>query len=130
MEEAVLSFGTIRHLEDGICEVVVDDGVEMTRAMVDEYHDHLSSYYPHDFAILVNKKNDYTYDFEAQQHLATLPNIRAIAVLVYRRASEIATQALHNIKRDHQWNLRIFYDRDKALQWLESQLTITHSETA
>lgn len=119
-----LSFCVIHHLDNQVCEVIVHEGVEMDDLMVDEYHAYLEAYYDGPFMLLVNKENNYTYTFSAQQRVADLVNIKAIAVLAYRRSTEIATQALKNFKREHEWNLQIFHDRNLALEWLESQLAL------
>ena len=124
MSDAILSFCVINHLDNDVCEVIVNEGVEMDDAMVDEYHAYLENYYNRPFGLLVNKENNYTYSFSAQQRVADLANIKAIAVLAYRRSTEIATQALHNFKREHEWNLKIFFDRMEALEWLDSQLAL------
>lgn len=124
METTAMGFGVIQYLDNKIAEVIIDEGVEMNDAMVDAYHAHLDDHYSGPFALLVNKKNNYTYTFSAQQQLANLPNIRAMAVVVYRRSTEIATRALLNVKRDHAWNLKTFYDRDEALAWLKSELSV------
>ena len=121
MEETILSFGLIKQHNKQLCEVIIDKGVEMDDAIIDEYHACLNAKYSGPLYLLVNKKNDYTYTFSAQQRLATLPNIKAIAVVVYRRSTEIATQALQNFQREIDWNLKIFHDRHEAIDWLESQ---------
>ena len=124
MSKEKLDFGVINRLEKQIAEVIIEQGIEINDAMVDEYHRYLDKHYSGDFGLLVNKINQYTYSFTAQQRLATLPNIKAIAVVVYRRSTEIATEALLNIKRTHEWNLKTFYDRDEALSWLTLQLSL------
>lgn len=46
-------------------EVVVDEGVEINDAMVDEFHTYLGERYKGFFALLIDKKNSYTYTFSA-----------------------------------------------------------------
>lgn len=123
MGDINLSFCTIRHLDNQVCEVIVNEGIEMDATMVDEYHAYLNNYYDLPFALLINKKNNYAYNFDAQKRVADIANIKAMAVLVYRRSTEIATQALNNFKREYEWNLKIFYEREEALQWLQSEMS-------
>ena len=86
--------------------------------MVGEYHDFLLKEMSHPFAVLINKKNSYTYTFDAQRHLGTLPELRAIAVLAYNDMTVKTTQGLIAIPRDISWTIKIFNQRDVALQWL------------
>ncbi|MFO7604320.1 MAG: hypothetical protein R6X06_10975 [Gammaproteobacteria bacterium] len=123
METIDLGFGVARPIGSNINELIVHQGVEIDDAMVHQYHAYLNRQYPQPFGLLINKKHDYSYTFEAQQDLGTLANIRAIAILVHRRSSAIAAQSLQNIKRESAWNAKIFHDYTDALAWLESQLT-------
>ena len=122
MTYSILSFGQIGTIEPRISEVVVNSGIEMNMDMVIEYHDYLTSHMDETVGLLINKKNDYTYDFEAQKHLVDLPHIKAMAVVVYRQATRIATESLVQLKRTHPWNLCIFDDYDEALGWLRAEL--------
>lgn len=69
MELHELSFAKIIILREDIAEVIVNEGVEMTVEMVDEYHNFLLSHLRAPFSLLVNKLNAYTYDFDAQEKL-------------------------------------------------------------
>ena len=116
-----LQFGKIIILQDDIAEVIINDGIEMDLAMVETYHDFLIDHLVSPFSLLINKINAYTYNFEAQKKIATLPEIKAMAIVAYNRMTEHSTQALINFPRDNRWNVQIFNQRDKALNWLHSQ---------
>ena len=116
-----LPFAKIIILRDDIAEVIVNEGVQMTVGMVDQYHAFLLSHLRHPFSLLINKVNAYSYDFDAQEKLATLVEIRAMAVVVYNRVSRIATETLASFPRAVKWNLKIFSSRAEALEWLETQ---------
>ena len=116
-----LPFAKIIILRDDIAEVMIDDGVKMDMAMVEQYHDFLLSHLRAPFSLLVNKINSYTYDFDAQEKLATLTEIRAMAVVAYNRVTAITTETLASYPRNVKWNLRIFSNRDEALAWLLSE---------
>ncbi len=116
-----LPFAKIIILRDDIAEVMINDGVIMDMAMVEQYHDFLLSHLRAPFSLLVNKVNSYTYDFDAQEKLATLKEINAMAVVAYNRVTKITTETLASFPRDVKWNLRIFSDRDEALAWLLSE---------
>ncbi len=122
MRKHQLSFAQITILRKDIAEVVVNDGVEMTLSMVDEYHQFLLSHLSPPFSLLINKINSYSYSFEAQNKLAVLDEINVMAVVSYNPASKKSTRALKdNIHRDIKWNLAIFNDRESALLWVESE---------
>jgi len=91
----------------------------MTLAMVNQYHDFLLSHLISPFSLLINKLNTYTYDFEAQMNLATLKEINAMAVVAYSRSTTISTEYLKSsVPRDIDWNLKIFSNREEALNWV------------
>ncbi len=118
MERFKLSFCEIILLERDIAEVIVNDGVEIDLLMVEEYHAFLIAKMAPHFSLLVNKINSYSYTFEAQLHLATLSQINKMAVLVYNRASDLATKNLASLTRETPWNLEMFSERESALTWL------------
>lgn len=92
----------------------------MTLAMVNQYHEFLLSHLVSPFSLLINKINAYTYDFDAQVNLATLKEINAMAVVSYTRPSKISTEYLTSlVPRKVAWKLKIFTNRDEALNWLK-----------
>lgn len=116
-----MDFAEITLLREDIAEVIINEGVEMDMNMVEQYHDYLLSHLRAPFSLLVNKLNAYTYNFEAQQKLATLKEINAMAVVAYNRVTLISTEILSSYPREEKWNLKIFADRGDALAWLLSQ---------
>ena len=113
-----LPFAKIIILREDIAEVIVNDGVEMDAGMVEQYHDFLLSHLHAPFSLLVNKINAYTYDFSAQEKLAALKEINAMAVIAYRLVTEISTETVAAFPREIKWNLKIFSNRDEAFAWL------------
>jgi len=53
----------------------------MTLDMVEEYHAFLLAHLVSPFSLLINKINSYSYNFDAQINLATLKEIKAMAVV-------------------------------------------------
>jgi hypothetical protein len=117
-----LSFGQFIKLQDNLVEVIVHPNVEFNMMMIAEYHDWLLENLEAPFGILVNKKNSYTYTFEAQMNIANLPEIKAMAVVAYSKATEESTNVLIDMPRKSKWNIHIFDDRDIALNWLQLEL--------
>lgn len=120
-----VSFGEIAVLQPDLAEVVVDEGVELDMAMVKEYHAFLFKHLQAPFRLLINKKNPYTYTFEAQLNIASLEEMKAIAVVVYSTASQIATDTVRDMQSNPQSNLRTFSSRDEAMAWLHEELEIS-----
>ncbi|VAW59807.1 hypothetical protein MNBD_GAMMA08-1399 [hydrothermal vent metagenome] len=126
MTTHTLSFGTITLLQKDIAEVIVNDGVEMNLEMVETYHQFLLENMPESFSLLINKKNAYTYSFEAQLQLATLTQINSMAVLVYSNISAAATKNLATMPRAIPWKLEVFNDRKNAIKWLQKKQNYTN----
>jgi hypothetical protein len=89
--------------------------------MVEQYHQWLRTHLSHPCLVLVNRVNRYSYTFEAQQLIGTIPEIKAIAFVTYSWVSELTTEALKAVPRSRPWNARSFHDREAALRWLASQ---------
>jgi len=122
METYQLSFAQITILRPDIAEVVVNDGIEMNMAMVNEYHKFLIAHLTAPFSLLINKINSYSYDFEAQIHLANINEINAMAIVAYTKATQYSTHSLATgAFRKKSWNIEIFHERQTALSWLENQ---------
>lgn len=118
MEVYDLSFLTINKLSDDLIEVIVNEGVELNIDMVEECHDWIRNNLKDPCYLLVNKINAYTYTFKAQQQFSAIPEVKAIAFVVYSRISELATEALTKVPKTSPLNNKIFYSRNEALQWL------------
>jgi len=123
-----LSFGEITLLQEDIAEVIVNDRVEFNLEMVAEYHEFLINKMKCPFSLLINKLNSYTYTFEAQQHLATLTDINAMAVVSYSNITELTTKSLIQVPREIDWKIKIFNEREVALQWLQDQQQLSFME--
>ena len=121
MSHYTLDFGEIIILQDDIAEVIIHEGVEMDDAIVDQYHAFLLMHLQSPFSLLINKINPYTYTFSAQLKLANLPQIHAMAVVAYNRVTEMTTESLNNMPREYSWNLKVFNNKDVALDWLKAE---------
>ncbi len=125
MSHYTLDFGEIIILQDDIAEVIIHEGIEMDDAIVDQYHAFLLTHLQSPFSLLINKINAYTYTFSAQLKLASLPQIHAMAVVAYNRVTEMTTESLSNMPRECSWNLKVFNNKDVALDWLKSEQSLS-----
>jgi hypothetical protein len=122
MELYVLKFAKIIILRHDIAEVVIDENIVINLAMINEYHNFLISHLTAPFSLLINKINDYSYEFQAQLVIGNLPQIHAIAVVTHKRKVEIITHLLTiTTPRKIEWNISTFSQRSLALEWLENQ---------
>lgn len=128
MELHKLDFAKIIILREDIAEIIINEGVEMSVEMVEEYHNFLLSHLHAPFSLLVNKINAYTYDFDAQKQLGTLKEINVMAVVAYKLVTEISTETVAAFPREVKWNLKIFSNRDEALAWVEFEQHRVHNE--
>ena len=113
-----LPFAKIIILHDNIAEVIINEAIVMDLHMVNEYHKFLLTHLQAPFSLLINKVNSYTYDFSAQTNLANLEEINAMAIVAYNRITKMTTETLASYPRKKQWNLKVFSNRDEALEWL------------
>ena len=122
MKTHQLSFAKIIIIKDNLAEVIVDDGVLIDLKKVGEYHEFLLTHLSAPFSLLVNKKHSYTYTFKAQIEIASLNQIKAMAVVVEGFNAKKSTDfliSMNNMSRS--WNIQTFMLREEALVWLEKQ---------
>lgn len=121
-----LSFGFFNLLANNIIEVTADEGIEMTLEMVEECHDFVNKYVEGDFAMLINRINNYTYSYETQLSIASYENLKALAFVCYSKQSFDVTKRLQNNRAVDQWQYPIFSGLElgwqQAFNWLESEL--------
>jgi hypothetical protein len=125
------SFGLINIISANIAEIIVDEDVEITLEIVDEYDAIMAQTFPGNYAILVNKINNYRYAFEALLTIASAENQKATAIISYGAESEQQTVDLKSVRRIDNLNMKEFsglnLGRACAIKWLNEQLTIINS---
>lgn len=121
MKSYKLTFGTIIIINQDLAEVIVDEGVEINEASVDEYHNFLLENLVAPFSLLINRKNSYTYTFKAQRTIGRLKEIKAIAVLISTSGALMSTEMVIKLSAESDWNIYVFQERTKALKWLSTQ---------
>ncbi|WP_458627492.1 DUF7793 family protein [Winogradskyella sp. PC D3.3] len=121
MKTYKLSFGSIAILKANLAEVIIDEGVVMDMKMVEQYHAFLTEKLEIPMSLLINKKYSYTYTFEAQKSIVNKDIMKTLAVVTHAYVSKLATDILINMNRDNGWNIKMFKNREEALEWLENQ---------
>jgi len=119
MKVFILPFGKIKILESNIAELIMNDGVLIDESKVNIYRNLLQAHLDTPFSILINKEHGYSYTFEAQVAMGELSDIISFrAVVVYNQSAEMATQIVMDINKENNWKIKIFRERQKALDWL------------
>ena len=116
-----LDFAKMIILENDLAEIIVNNDIELNIDMVNELHQTLIKNLSAPFCLLVNKINDYSYDFSAQYEICSLEEIKAIAVICYSDKSEKSTTYIINLNRKKPWNIKLFKNRKDGLHWLDQQ---------
>lgn len=118
MKEYKLSFGTIIILEEHLAEVIIHDGLVIDEVVVDLCHDFLLSYLKVPFSIVLNKKNSYSYTYEAQKVFFNLKEIQKVAVVAVTSGAFMSAETLIKISESNHLNIELFEKRDEALEWI------------
>ncbi len=119
MTTITLPFGKVNIINNAIAEAIIDESVVMTADKLKTFHDALLSHFTSQpFSLLINKENSYTYDFEAQLNVGSLDQIDKTAVVAYSQISKLATRVIMSINQNKNWNVKMFEDRQDAIDWL------------
>ena len=118
MNSFELPFAKINILQDDIAEVIAHADIEVNLLMVNELHRFLISKLKSPFSVLVNRSNQYTYDFEAQLKIGDIEQMHAVAAVTYSKASTVVAKGMVNMPRSTTRITQFFSVRDDALKWL------------
>ena len=122
--EYKLSFCTVFHRNDGISVIEINEGVEVDTDMSQELielADQVLGDKP--MALLSNRIHSYSLSFEAMSLLAKMPNLIALAIVVYNNKSKLMIETqnyfISTIKKKP---VKIFNDMSSAEEWLSKAL--------
>jgi len=119
MKVYTLSFCSISLINSNLAEVIVDEGIVFDELMVDQYHDFLLNNLDAPFSLLINKRNSYTYTFEAQKIISNLNEVKAIAIVTKVRGSKLSIKTLMHLNSKMNEVAQLFDTRAAALNWLK-----------
>jgi len=121
-----LSFAKVNILSDNLVEVIVNENIEISLEMSEEYDNFLSLHFPNRFALLVNKINQYDFSFEAKLSVASHENLMAIAVITYDNEGKQSVENLAAMRQRDGWNLKVFDGLNlgwqEGVDWLQNEL--------
>ena len=120
-----LSFCTVFHRDDGIAVIKVNEGIEVNAEMAKEVSDlavRVIKGAP--FALLSDRKNSYSLSFEAMSNVANIPNLVALAIVIYSDKSRLLVETQNIfISTMKKMPVKIFNDMDTASDWLRTELS-------
>ena len=113
-------FGTIKMLNANLVEVFIVEGVEVDLDMVIECEDVMNELMPGHYGLLLNETKAHSYSDEAKAYFSEMNNMDAMAVVLNTRFTDVAEKYLQSFHEEATWNMKVFYDRGRALEWLEN----------
>ncbi|BCD99880.1 hypothetical protein [Marinagarivorans cellulosilyticus] len=113
-----LSFCRLQIIDQNIVEIILDDGVEISGQMVDEFFAAIEGKMNSQISILLDKATQYSYTFDALIKLSESTKIRNIGVITYDALSR--SSAIYMMERFNKSkkNVKLFESREDALAWL------------
>ena len=115
-------FGTVRMINANLAEIYINEGVKVDLQMAIECEEVMDLLMPGGYGLLLNERSSYAYTEEAEAYFSEMSNLRAMAVVLNTKFTDIASKYLQSFHSEVDWNMKVFYDREKALVWLESKL--------
>ncbi|MBR9915907.1 MAG: hypothetical protein GYB32_14010 [Algicola sp.] len=120
MKVFILPFGKIKVLEPRIAELIINEGVAITPEMVQTYRNVVIAHTTTPFSLLINKEHGYSYTYEALVAMGQQRDLIDFrAVVIYSKSAEMATQIVMDINKKNDWKIKMFKDRNDALDWLK-----------
>jgi hypothetical protein len=102
--------------------VSYDEGLEVTKEIVEEVEEIYKKHITYPTGILVDKKNHYNINHEAMIATASITKkisfIKCFAILVHSMVSEMAAQS----QKTYNFNMEVFTEIDKAIEWIREQV--------
>jgi hypothetical protein len=126
MQKYQLSFAKVNILSEHIAEVIVGQDVVISLEMSEEFDGFLTKLFSSNFALLINKINEYDFSFEAKLSVASHENLAAIAVVTYNNQSKASVSKIAAIRQRDGWNLKVFDGLNlgwqEGLDWMQGEL--------
>ena len=116
MEQVRLSFADLFYVSDDIVEVLADEGINITVEMYKELLDTIGRHDPVPTKLLANRKNSYSFSFQAMQFANNSNALEAVAVVEHSFASRLISR----FAKPRHYQMKSFEKRDDAVVWLQS----------
>ena len=114
----LLSFCKIQIIDQNIVEVILNNGVEISGQMVDEFFTAIAGKMHDQISILLDKATHYSYNFDALLKLSESTKILNIGVVTYDELSRSSAIFMMERFNKSNKNVHLFETREDALAWL------------
>jgi hypothetical protein len=112
-------FANVKHLEQGVIEVIPHDGVEITYENIQELQQLINSgSIPK--RILINCHAQHSYSFDGMIALRGLEGVLALATYSISKRKPSASDILRGNNRETKFPIESFSFKDEAIAWLRS----------
>ncbi len=121
--ETQFQFGTVKMINANLAEIFINEEVQVDIDMAIECEEVLDELMPAHYGLLLNERTPHSYTAEAESYFSEMDNLHAMAVVLNTKFTDVASKYLQSFHEEVTWNMKVFYNREKALEWLESKLT-------
>ena len=121
MEQCNLSFCKFFKHSESLLEAILDKSVDLGVDHANEVNNTLKTMFTVPYGVLVDIRNDFTFDFEGGVEIGNSALEKRVALLIHRKKTETAARCLIHMQKASfpEKELKIFYDRELAIKWLE-----------
>lgn len=121
MKQHRLDFLTLKEYEEGIIEVIVDEGEDINGKKLLQFIEFINELPGKPTALLINRINNYSLGLGIFPAIHKNKTIKIIAVVNHGKRNQLIIAKL--------WprflNIVFFNDRDSALEWLNNRLAFS-----
>ena len=121
MEQYFPSFCKFIKQSESLLEVVIEKDVDFGIEHANEVNAVLKKMFKVPYGVLVDIRNNFTFTFEGGVNIGNSELEKRVALLIHQKRSETAARCVIHMQKAGfpEKELKIFYDRDSAIKWLE-----------
>lgn len=114
-----LSFAQYNLLAPDLVEIIVDPGVTVIEAHIDEQRAFLQAHVARPARMLLNKINTFSWSLPAINRLTVIDGVQALAIVNYTIAGMMTAEMVESlVGHKIDWQISNFHSRREALAWL------------
>jgi hypothetical protein len=121
MEEYTLTFCKLIKHNESLLEVILNEGTHLNIYHANEANDILNRIFKEPYGVLVDIRNDVMSSFEGGVTIGNSKLEKRVALLIRRKNTENTVRCIMLMQKEGfpEKELKIFYDRKSAINWLE-----------
>lgn len=114
-----LNFAETRRHDHNIIEVIPHDDIEINIKDMDDLQALINNN-ADPVLLLINRRNEYSYSFDAIRAIRSLENVKALALLFNNLTESYGARIIQGEKDKCHYPSETFLDKQDALEWLNS----------